>query len=66
MQASRGYFLARFEPRDPDDAGSAIVRALGYMDDVDDDEQIPLRKDEVARYWRKRQPEVLNSVGRLG
>lgn len=60
------YFLARFEPRDPDDAVGAIVRALGYMDDVDDDEQIPIRKDEVARYWRRRQPDVLKSVGRLG
>lgn len=43
----------------------AIIRALGYLDDVDEDELLPLSKDEVARYWRRRQPEVLKAAGRL-
>lgn len=59
------YFLARYQPEDADTAVSAIITALGYMDDVDDDEKVPMSKDEVAGYWRGRQPEVLKNVGWL-
>lgn len=62
-----GYYLARFQP-DPADQGtqvSAIIRALGYLDDVDEDDLLPSSKAEIARYWQRRQPEVLKAAGWL-
>lgn len=60
-----GYFIARYEPPDARTQLMAIIRALGYLDDVDEDELLPVGKDEIARYWRRRQPEVLKSAGWL-
>jgi len=60
-----GYFLARYQPPDAENQIMAIIRALGYLDDVDEDELLPLGKDEVARYWKRRQPEVLKAAGWL-
>jgi len=60
-----GYFLARYQPVVGRDQVGAVIRALGYLDDVDDDLQLPVGKDEIARYWHARQPEVLKSAGRL-
>jgi hypothetical protein len=58
-------FLARYDPPDPSAQLSTIVRALGYLDDVDPDELLPIPRDEIVRYWQRRQPEVLKALGRL-
>lgn len=60
-----GYFVARYQPPDVQTQLMAIIRALGYLDDVDEDELLPVSKDEVARYWRRRQPELLKAAGWL-
>lgn len=60
-----GYYLARHEPPDGRTQVMAIIRALGYLDDVDEDEHLPTRKKEIARYWKQRQPEVLKAAGWL-
>jgi DNA-binding Lrp family transcriptional regulator len=59
------YFVTRYRPEDIEAQVGAIIRALGYMDDVDEDEALPLSKREVERYWRRRQPEILKSAGWL-
>lgn len=59
------YFIARFQPQDVENAVFAIINALGYMDDIDEDEAIPLKKAEVERYWKRRQPEILKNAGWL-
>ncbi len=59
------YYLARFQPDDSQTQVSAIILALGGFDDVDEDEQLPVRKVEIERYWRNRQPEVLKAAGWL-
>lgn len=59
------YFVARYQPPDVRDQVLAIINALGYLDDVDEDEFLPATKDEIARYWAHRQPEVLKAAGRL-
>lgn len=59
------YYLARFQPADPQTQVSAIILALGGFSDVDEDEQLPVRKVEIERYWRGRQPEVLKAAGWL-
>ena len=42
-----------------------LVRALGYLDDVDEDRLVPLSKAEVAAYWARRQPIIIRSLGRM-
>lgn len=59
------YYLARFEPTDPHTQVGAIIRSLGYFDDVDDDDMLPVPRAEIERYWRERQPQVLRSAGWL-
>jgi len=43
-----------------------IVRALGYLGDVDEDELLPASKAEVEAYWETRQPEILRNTARFG
>ena len=59
-----GFFLARFAPASPSDAIGHIVRALGYLDDVEDDLQLPVGRREIEAYWRRRQPEILTEIAR--
>jgi hypothetical protein len=65
VEEGLGYFLARFQPADQKNQVMAVIRALGYFEDVDEDELLPAGKTEIARYWRRRQPEVLKSAGWL-
>jgi hypothetical protein len=44
----------------------AIVRGLGFLDDVGEDPGIPLAKAEVAAYWERRMPEIVRSLSRYG
>ena len=65
VEEGLGYFLARFQPADPQNQVTAVIRALGYLDDVDEDELLPAGKSDIAQYWQRRQPEVLKSAGWL-
>ena len=65
VEEGLGYFLARFQPADASNQVMAVISALGYLDDVDEDELLPAGKSDIARYWRSRQPEVLKSAGWL-
>src|SRR5574337_1865023 len=60
-----GYYIARYQPDDVRNQVMAIIRSLGYLDDVDEDELLPSTKADIAEYWRKRQPEVLKAAGWL-
>jgi CRP-like cAMP-binding protein len=60
-----GLYMARYgEPADAPNIGH-IVRALGYLEDVDEDEALPISKEEIASYWRRRQPEVVRNLSRF-
>lgn len=61
-----GLFLERYgRPPEPF-AIEPVVRALGYLGDVDEDDLIPVGKAEIEAYWRRRQPEIIRSAGRFG
>lgn len=61
-----GLFLERYgRPPEPF-ALEPVVRALGYLGDVDEDDLLPVGKAEIEAYWRRRQPEIIRSVGRFG
>jgi len=49
VEESLGYFLARFQPPDAGNQVMAVIRALGYLDDVDEDQLLPVDKSEIAR-----------------
>ncbi|MHB8696362.1 MAG: nucleotidyl transferase AbiEii/AbiGii toxin family protein [Solirubrobacteraceae bacterium] len=59
------YFLERFRPANPEMQLVAIIRALGYLGDVDEDEALPESLRETERYWQRRQPEILKNAGWL-
>ncbi len=42
-----------------------IVEGLGYFDDVEADEALPVDRDEIVAYWRRRQPQVIRNIGRF-
>jgi hypothetical protein len=68
VEEGLGLFLARFQI-DADHATAAvdaIVRGLGYFDDVEEDEALPIRLDQIAAYWQKRQPAIITHLDRFG
>lgn len=66
VEEGLGLFLQRYgRPSEPF-AIEPVVRALGYLGDVDEDELLPATKEEVERYWRRRQPEIVRNAARFG
>jgi hypothetical protein len=56
--------LARYGLDPTAGAITAIVNALGYLDDVDNDPSLPANKNDIAAYWHRRQPQIVRSLGR--
>lgn len=54
VEEGLGLFVSRYNPRVPEAAVAHIVRALGYLDDVEPDPQLPLSLSEVKQYWEAR------------
>lgn len=52
-------FVDRYRPASPESAVSAIVRGLGYLDDVNDDPGLPVGRSVVEAYWWRRAPEIV-------
>jgi hypothetical protein len=58
-------FVARFQPEYPQQAINHILLGLGYFDDVDPDDALPVPRDHIVDYWTRRQPEIVAARGRL-
>jgi predicted nucleotidyltransferase component of viral defense system len=58
-------FMERYGIRAEDPRINHIVMGLGYLDDVDEDDSLPLSKAEIAGYWKKRQREVVSHLARF-
>jgi hypothetical protein len=58
-------FLARFQPQYPQDALGHIVRGLGYFDDIEPDDQLPVSCQTIVDYWTRRHPSVIAALGRI-
>jgi hypothetical protein len=43
-----------------------IILGLGYLDDVDDDDALPVQCNVIERYWQRRQPEIVRHASRFG
>lgn len=65
VEEGLSLFLARYDRPPEPYLLEPIVRALGHLADVDEDELLPVGKAEIERYWRGRQPEVIRSLARF-
>jgi len=59
-------YLARYRLDPSSGSVKALVRAMGYLEDVDEDEALPTTRDELAAWWRKRQASLIANLGRSG
>lgn len=60
------YFLARFEPRNPSEAVSTVLRSLSYLGDLEDDPVLAVSVEELQEYWRRRIPRISAHLSRFG
>lgn len=58
-------FIERFQPEYPQQAINHIVLGLGYFDDVDPDDALPVPRAQIVDYWTHRQREIVAARGRL-
>ncbi len=61
-----GLFLARYRPRVPEQVVGALIRSLGYLDDVDDDGTVPVARRDLERFWARRHVEMAANISRTG
>lgn len=58
-------FIERFQPEYPQQSINHILLGLGYFDDVDPDEALPVPRTQIVDYWKRRQAEIVAARGRL-
>jgi hypothetical protein len=66
VEEGLALFLARYQPDHAESAITPILLGLGYLDDVADDPFVPVERGGIARYWQRRQPEIVAAVERFG
>jgi len=59
VEEGLGLLIERYHPADPSGTLSGTLMALGYLGDVADDPGLPIAREEIERYWQRRQPEVV-------
>ncbi len=59
-------FLERYDLSPAADALPHLIRALGYLDDVEEDDALPMGRQELAQWWQRRQVQLLGELGRMG
>lgn len=64
VEEGLALFLERYRPRVADEALAAVVRALASFDDIAEDPSLDVTVGEVARFWRRRVPEITRSLDR--
>jgi Nucleotidyl transferase AbiEii toxin, Type IV TA system len=60
-----GLYMTRYEIPPEHPSIGHIVEALGYLDDVDEDNLLPEDHATIAAYWKRRQPEVSRNLARF-
>ena len=59
-------YLDRYRLDPAGGAVQALVCAMGYLDDVEEDEALPDTKAELTEWWQKRQVSVIRNLSRAG
>jgi len=60
------FVIEKYSPTQPDQYLESIVRALGYLSDVEDDLALPVSRKLIVEYWMKRQRSLLKHVAMFG
>jgi Nucleotidyl transferase AbiEii toxin, Type IV TA system len=60
-----GLYMTRYHVPPEHPSIGHIVEALGYLDDVDEDDLLPDDRATIAAYWTRRQPEISRSLARF-
>jgi hypothetical protein len=55
-------FVERYDPPNPDEYVTTIVKSLGYLDDVADDPALPVERGEIERFWSARHRTILQNL----
>jgi predicted nucleotidyltransferase component of viral defense system len=58
------FFLERYDVSAASDALQHVIKALGYLDDVEEDDRLPVGKDELAGWWADRQVRLIRHLAR--
>lgn len=66
VEEGLALFLERYAPAAPDQTLRAVVNALAYLGDVEEDPALPASPEEVEGYWSRRVPEVVAHFDRSG
>jgi hypothetical protein len=56
--------IARYDLSAQSDTVKHIVRALGHLDDIEEDDSLPIDKAALARWWAERQVRLIRHLGR--
>lgn len=60
-----GLYMTRYRIAPEHPSIGHIIEALGYLDDVDEDDMLPEDHATIAAYWRRRQPEISRNLARF-
>ena len=66
VDAGLRLYMRRFGVSADDVSVGHIIGALGYLGDVDPDDQLPEDKASIERYWQTRQPQIARNAARRG
>lgn len=62
IEEGLGLYLARYGLPPEATELEGIVRALGYLEDVDEDKALPLSKAEITAFWKDRQRKLIPNL----
>lgn len=60
------FYLERYHPSVPEQSTMTLILSLGYLDDVVDDETVPVNRKVVADFWQARSVELAQNLDRNG
>jgi hypothetical protein len=65
VEEGLGLLLTRYQVPPGHASINHIIAGLGYLEDVDPDDLLPVEKDVIEAYWRRRQPQVVRHLARF-
>lgn len=65
VEEGLGLLLTRYQLPSTHTSIQHIITGLGYLEDIDQDDSLPVEKDVIEAYWRKRQPEIVRHLARF-
>ena len=66
IEQGLAFFLERYNPQVPEQSATVVIRSLAYLDDVVEDETVPVDRQVVVDFWRRRSVEMAQYLDRNG